>query len=93
MPTPLGMQANLFQDGWEEAARKLYRRVRGWKTTMAVRADADGLLYVSYAIARGRAGEELIGTYTNAVQINEIEDDLIAYLREITGQKLRRMVA
>lgn len=93
MPTPLGMQANLFQDGWEEAARKLYRRVRGWNVPMAVRIDADGLLFVSYAIARGRPSEELIGTYTNAAQINEIEDDLIAYLRELTGQKLRRMAA
>lgn len=90
MAAPIGMQASLFQDGWQESARRLYRRVRGWNVPMAVLADEAGLLYVRHDNYRLRPGQELVGIYTNAVQINDIEDDLIEYLRDLTGRAVRK---
>ena len=89
MGTPRAAITNLFRNGWEDSAREVYRRVRSWNAPMALFAKPNGDLSGRPALVDKRfhsAGAELIGTYTSAVQINEVEDDLIEYMRDLTAR-------
>lgn len=93
MSRPRKSIANLHRDGWENAAREVYRNVRGWGSTMVLYAKPCGALIAAATTSPSQfhpAGGELIGTYTNEAQANEIEDDLIEYLRELTGRALEK---
>ena len=93
MPRPARV-ANLFRDGWENSARETFRRVRYWNSPMALYAKPDGTISGYIAGMEGRQhSAELIATYTSAAQINEIEDDLIEYLRDLVGRALERKAA
>ena len=80
---------NLYRTGWADAALKIHRKVRGWAASMVVHVTHDGTL-AAVATTRPQSysppkGHDLVGTYTATTPVEHIEDDLIQYLRDMTG--------
>lgn len=82
---------NVFRDGHEAVAELVSSRVRAAKgERYCVWVDCEGTV-------RWRArwdkrskplpDEDLIGTYDRHVRVEQIEDDLIARMREISGDR------
>ena len=72
-----------------DAGLQIHRKVRGWAASMVVHVTHDGTL-AAVATTRPQSysppkGHDLVGTYTATTPVEHIEDDLIQYLRDMTG--------
>lgn len=87
MGRPKLPRGDLIIDGFSECARRVYRHTRssGWNWMVCV--DASGTMTVSTS-SEVRSVNVLrtqwVGTYNRTTQINDIEDDLLERLRELT---------
>ena len=79
---------NLFRDGWETSAREIYRRARLSKPGVCIYVKPTGVVVGIGARAPDpfHPGDaDLIGTYAEGIEIEVVENDLIQYLRDMTG--------
>jgi len=80
--------ANLHAEGWRETARRVYRRVRHSAMRHMVYITPDLDVWVKalrHKDSRDPPVEQILGTWDQSTEINEIEDELINHLRELSG--------
>lgn len=81
---------NVFRIGWEDAARNVFRAARTWTTARKVLVAPDGIVYATRAALDSKwttASGDFLGNYSSQTQVNEIEDDLLAYFQELTARR------
>ena len=80
--------ANLHAEGWRETARRVYRRVRNSAMRHMVYITPDLDVWVKAlrtTDSRLPPADQILATWDQGVEINEIEDELINHLRELSG--------
>lgn len=77
---------NLLRDGYEEVAEHVSRIIRKCRGSHAVVVRDTGAVcvYTKYERLPEREAACLIGTYNRKARVNEIEDDLIVRLKELS---------
>ena len=81
---------NLRRDGVEECAAHISAAIRATRGLHGVYVDDRMDLRVISTTStrqRPRSDTELVGTYRRGAMVEHIEDDLIAFQRERTGQR------
>ena len=81
---------NLRRDGVEECAEHISAAIRATRGLHGVYVDDRMDLRVISATStrqRPRSDTELVGTYRRGAMVEHIEDDLIAFQRERTGER------
>lgn len=82
---------NLYRLGYEAAAREVYRASRKWNRPRQVRVSSDGAVFASRAALDSQwttVAGDLLGVYDMEIQINVIEDDMLAHFRELSQQRV-----
>jgi predicted amidohydrolase YtcJ len=88
---PAAPKMNLRRDEVEAVAEHIKKSMNRGSVFMVYVAD-DGAVRVhnlDHTKEDARPGHELVGTYRRGVHIDQIEDDLIERLRELTATTLR----
>lgn len=81
---------NVYRIGWEAAARNVFRSARAWTIPRRVLVAPDGIVFATRAAHGSKWTSvvgEFLGNYTSETQVNEIEDDLLAYFQELTAMR------
>lgn len=80
---------NLLTDGVEEVADYVKRGMERGGLFMVLATDSGAVRMVNLHHSRTepRSAAEIVGTYTRAVRIEQIEDDLLARVREIHANR------
>ncbi len=84
---PLG---NLVLDGFEESARRVYRKVRSWHSQgVIVIVEDNGVIRLKQCrdalVSRMPPADLIVGTYDRKAQIETIENDMLYRIRELTS--------
>lgn len=82
---------NLYRLGYEAAAREVYRASRNWACTRTVIVTPGGELIATSATpgsAWSQYSGDPLGMYNSEVEINAIEDDMLAHFRELSQQRV-----
>jgi hypothetical protein len=83
--------ADIVLDGWAEAARRVYRKVRNMPgTRVAVWVDGAGCVWTRGVCANEDftpPEHQFLATYRAGIPINEIEDDMLDRLRSMTNTR------
>lgn len=85
--------ADLIEQGWQESARRVYRSLRLFTALrLVVWVDGAGSVWVRAVRAHSsfQPPMEWVATYSPGVEINQIEDDLLHHLRQMTGTEDRK---
>jgi hypothetical protein len=79
--------ANLHAEGWRETARRVYRRVRqsAMQHMVYITPDLDVWVKALRHDSRLPPPDQILATWDQSAEINEIEDELINHLRELSG--------
>jgi len=87
-PTP---KVNIRRDGVEEVADAVKLALLAHKTPFDVYLDGDGFLRMDNVNLSKRVNplpaEWLVGRFTRAVKVDDLEDALVAHLNEIRQRK------
>lgn len=83
--------ADIVLDGWAESARRVYRKLRNLqKMRLMVWIDGAGCVWTKALSCVDRfdcpEGQHL-ATYAQDVPINNIEDDFLFHLRDMTNTR------
>lgn len=84
-------QGNLILDGFEESARRVYRKVRGWHSMGVIAiVENNGTIRLKQfrdaQVSRMPPADLIVGTYDRKAQPETIENDMLYRLRELTSQ-------
>lgn len=77
---------NLLVNGYEDVAEHVSHVVRKYRGVQALVVRDDGVvrMYPSFDRVKESDKPHIVGAYNKKVRVNEIEDDLILRLRELS---------